>query len=43
MLVRRKLDGNVVSALAMIEMCVSPEKAGKDMRLFNVVEAPNTY
>jgi hypothetical protein len=24
----------------MIEMCVMPEKVGKDMRLFNVVEAP---
>jgi hypothetical protein len=36
MLVRR----SVISALAMIEMCITPEKVGKDMRFLNVVEAP---
>jgi hypothetical protein len=32
-------DGSVVSALAMIEMCVTPEKVGKEIRLLNAVEA----
>ena len=33
-------DGSVVSAVAMIEMCVTPEKVGEDMRFFDVVEPP---
>ena len=37
MLVR---DGSVVSSLDLIEMCVTPEKERKDMRFFDVIEAP---